>query len=60
MTTTFLFITELSEQGYPCLVLDEKGEITQELETRDFSTLITRPFNLNVLAAATFAFGASL
>ena len=26
----------------------------------DFSTLITRPFNLNVLAAATFAFGASL
>ena len=39
MTTTFLFIREFNEQGYPCLVLDEKGDIVQPLETQDFSVI---------------------
>lgn len=39
MATTFIFIAEFNEQGYPCLVLDDNGEIVQALETRDFAAI---------------------
>lgn len=41
MATTFIFINELNEQGYPCLVLDDNGEILQALETRNFPAIHT-------------------
>lgn len=41
MLTTFIFIAQINEQGYPCLVLDEHGQIVQELLTRDFISIKT-------------------
>lgn len=41
MTTIFIFIPEFNEQGYPCLVLQDNGEILEALKTRDWQEIHT-------------------